>query len=131
MLKALPALLFFILSLGITAPAQAQESELLKIRAALEEAWNRAPLTVHNAVFITKPPQAYGMYNPVKKAVFDSIDPIMIYCEPMGYNVEKQGEFYQISLSADFSILNKSGEVLGGQENFYQWKTRAAPFPLN
>ncbi|MFH1136015.1 MAG: hypothetical protein V1816_08000 [Pseudomonadota bacterium] len=124
------AAVLLVLCLALLSPALAgaEENAILTIRAALEEAWNKAPLTVQNVTFITEPPQAYGMYQPVKKAVFESIDPILLYCEPMGYTVTKKGEFFHIALAADFSVLNKDGQALGGQNNFYQWKTKSRAF---
>lgn len=87
------------------------------LRDALQGVWNQAPLTVRNAYFVESAPEGPGQYKPREGEVFESIDPILLYFEPVGYTVVKQGEEYKYALSSDFAVLDDQGKELGRQEN--------------
>ncbi len=98
------------------------------LREALVDVWNKAPLTVQNICFVTEQPEAYGMYTPRTEAAFDAVDPILLYCEPVGYTVVKSGDFYSFAVAADFSVVDEKGQVLGGQQNFGSWDMKGRAF---
>jgi hypothetical protein len=98
------------------------------LRQAVQEIWNQAPLAVQNVHFITDPPDGYGMYTPKNSDVFNGVDPILIYCEPLGYTVNKKGDEYHFSLSADFAVLSEDGQMLGGQQDFGKWEMASRTF---
>lgn len=100
------------------------------LRLALEAAWNKGPLSVKNVTFVKEPPTGYGVYKPVEKNAFESIDPIFLYCEPIGYNIVKMGEEYRFGFSADFSMLDSEGNVLGGQKDFNKWSSSSRNFSM-
>jgi len=95
------------------------------LRQALEETFNKAPLTLNNITWITEPPQGYGMYDPRGSNVFDPAEPILIYFEPVGYTIKKIGLFYNFKLFADFAVLDKKGKVLGSQKNFARYQVQS------
>ncbi|MBW2092279.1 MAG: hypothetical protein JRI34_09190 [Deltaproteobacteria bacterium] len=92
-----------------------------ELREALEGTFNKAPLTLNNVTWIIEPPEGYGMYKPRESDVFDLVEPILIYFEPVGYTIKKAGPFYSFKLSADFAVLDDKGALLGSQTNFAQY----------
>jgi hypothetical protein len=94
-------------------------SALEAIFQAMEAVWNQAPLAIRNAAFVTDQPENFGFYNPKPGDDFSSSEPIIFYCEPIGYTLKKEaGGTYGYSILGAFSILNAdTGETLGGQDN--------------
>ena len=134
--SALKYLLFFLISLFIcqTAPLTADVGQNLKnaqkaynegdsIKAlddlwlATEEIWSTAPLAVRNVAFITALPKNFGAYELKAGEKFKADDPIIIYCEPIGFSQKKGSKGYEYSLSGAFEILAADGKLLGGQKN--------------
>jgi hypothetical protein len=97
-------------------------------REALLAIWTEAPLTARRATFVTEPPQGYGMYTPATKPVFDTVDPIHVYLEPVGGAVRREGGLFKMSLAADFAVKDGKGKVLGGQENIQGLQTTTRTF---
>ena len=93
-----------------------------QLQAALQAVWNKAPLAVRNVTFVAEQPEGYGQYQPRGEDVFEAVDPILLYCEPVGYTVVGGGDSYKFGLSADLVIQDESGQVLGGQKKFGQWQ---------
>jgi hypothetical protein len=87
------------------------------LRDALQGIWNLAPLSVRNATFVDAPPEGPGQYEPRDGIVFESIDPILLYFEPVGYTVVKQGEKYKYALSSDFAVVDDNGKEIGRQKD--------------
>ncbi len=87
------------------------------LRDALQGVWNQAPLTARNVNFVDAPPEGPGQYHPRPDNIFESIDPILLYFEPVGYTVVKQGEDYKYALSSDFAVLDDQGKELGRQKD--------------
>jgi len=98
------------------------------LQEALQVVWNKAPLAVRNVTFVAEQPEGYGQYQPRGEDVFEAVDPILLYCEPVGYTVVGGGNSYKFGLSADFVIQDESGQVLGGQEKFGQWQIVSRSF---
>ncbi|MDR3038320.1 MAG: hypothetical protein LBV21_03365 [Candidatus Adiutrix sp.] len=85
--------------------------------AAKEEIWRKAPLGVRNVAFVTDQPENFGTYQPKDGQDFKAPEPLILYCEPIGFTQVKQGETYKYSIIGAFDILSASGQVLGGQKN--------------
>ena len=98
------------------------------LRAALDAAWLKAPLTARNVQFVTDRPKGYGYYEPRTGDVFETIEPTLLYCEILGYTAKKEGDFYKFAISADFAVKDDKGQVLGGQKNFHNWESRSRSF---
>jgi hypothetical protein len=124
------AVVLMVICLGLTTAAWGADplEKLKSLRAELEYAWNETPLTATNIAFVTQQPEGYGMYVPRADDIFNAIDPILIYCEPVGYTVVKNGDQYEFNLSADFTVADDKGNILGGQENFGSWGVKSRAF---
>ena len=84
---------------------------------AQEAMWRKAPLGVRNVAFVTEQPENFGTYKPKSGETFKSPEPLILYCEPIGFTQLKTGETYKYSIIGAFDILNAEGQVLGGQKN--------------
>ncbi len=85
--------------------------------AAQEMMWRMAPLGVRNVAFVTEQPENFGTYLPKIGENFKSSEPLILYCEPIGFTQLKEGDTYRYSMIGAFDILNINGQVLGGQRN--------------
>ncbi len=55
----------------------------------------------------------YGVYNPRPTNVFKKGEPILIYCEPYGFDYGSPGEgLYSVNLFIDLQVLDASGNQL-------------------
>ncbi len=55
----------------------------------------------------------YGVYNPRPTNVFKKGEPILIYCEPFGFDYGSPGEgLYAVNLFIDLQVLDVSGNQL-------------------
>ena len=99
-----------------------------KLKEVMEQIWNEAPLTVQNVHFVTEEPEAYGYYTPAETDLFESIDPVQLYFEPIGHVAKKEGEWYSFALTADYTLEDLKGEVLGGKQRFFEWNTQSRAF---
>jgi len=84
---------------------------------AQEKIWRRAPLGVRNVAFITEQPENFGTYQVKAGEDFKSPEPLIFYCEPVGFTQIKEGDTYRYSIIGAFDILNSDGQVLGGQKD--------------
>ncbi|MDL2259760.1 hypothetical protein LJB99_02640 [Deltaproteobacteria bacterium OttesenSCG-928-K17] len=84
---------------------------------AQEMVWRRAPLGVRNVAFVTEPPEGFGTYNIKPGEDFKSPEPLILYCEPVGFTQIKEGDTYRYSIIGAFDIIDAEGRVLGGQKN--------------
>jgi len=85
--------------------------------AAQEEIWRRSPMGVRNVAFVTDQPENFGTYQPRDGEDFKAPEPLILYCEPIGFTQAKTGETYKYSIIGAFDILDSTGRVLGGQKN--------------
>ena len=85
--------------------------------AAQEEIWRQAPLGVRNVAFVTDQPENFGTYQPKIGEDFRSPEPLILYCEPIGFTQLKENDAYRYSIIGAFDILDAEGKVLGGQKN--------------
>ena len=84
---------------------------------AQERVWQRAPLGVRNVAFITEQPENFGTYQVKAGEDFRSPEPLIFYCEPVGFTQVKEGDTYRYSIIGAFDIINSDGQVLGGQKD--------------
>jgi len=87
------------------------------IWAAEEEIWRRAPLGVRNVAFAIDQPDSFGIYQPKDGEDFKAPEPLILYCEPIGFTQAKTGGTYKYSLIGAFDILDAGGKVIGGRKN--------------
>ena len=92
------------------------------IWAAQEEVWRQAPLGVRNVAFVTEQPENFGTYKPKTGEDFKAPEPLILYCEPIGFTQVKTGETYKYSIIGAFDILDAKGQLLGGQKNLGPWE---------
>lgn len=85
--------------------------------AAQEMVWRRAPLAVRNVAFVTEQPENFGTYKPKIGEDFKSPEPLILYCEPIGFTQIRENGTYRYSIIGAFDILDAHGKVLGGQKN--------------
>lgn len=99
-----------------------------RMRQAVMGLWSEVPLSARNIHFVTDPPEGFGMYEPVAKAVFDALDPVHLYFEPVGGTVKKESGFFKMALAAGFQVKDLQGNVLGGQDNIQTLETTTRSF---
>ncbi|MDR1309352.1 MAG: hypothetical protein LBL95_05580 [Deltaproteobacteria bacterium] len=91
---------------------------LNSIREAEEALWNMAPLGVRNVAFVTEKPQKFGFYTPKAGEDFSDDEPLILYCEPIGYTQPRGADgTYSISLLSSVTILDSNGAVIGELPN--------------
>jgi hypothetical protein len=89
---------------------------LNSIREAEEALWNSSPLGIRNVVFVTEQPEKYGFYSPKVGEDFTEDEPLILYCEPIGYTQPKGADgTYSISIVPSIHVINSQGQVLGGE----------------
>jgi hypothetical protein len=91
---------------------------LADARAAGIEAWEAAPLGFAKALFVAGDVGGFGQYTPVAEPNFQSDDTLTVYAQPVGYGFVETDAGYGIRLTADYELLNRSGQVLAAQTGF-------------
>jgi hypothetical protein len=51
-----------------------------------------------------------------------SSEPLLLYIEPTGYQIKKEGDEYNIWVSEDASIINENGDVIFQKNNWVEYK---------
>ena len=103
--------------------------EYRALRASLEAFWQRAPLLLNNVRFVQGTGNSYGIYDPRPTAAFRAGEPIYLYLEPVGYTLKKNPTgLYEFGFSADFTVKDAAGKVLGGQTGFADLNFRSWNF---
>jgi hypothetical protein len=82
------------------------------------DAWEKMPLVVRRAIFVTEQPAMIGAYSERRSSVFKSGEKLLTYMEPVGYTWTPRGNMFDFGLSADFILKSADGKILGGQDNF-------------
>ena len=115
LLRAIP------LALAIPAAARAQTlQDLQASRKALIGVWEKTPLTIQRALFVTEKAAGYGVYDARNSIVFKPGEPMIAYVEPVGYGwKEVSPGLYEFGFDVDFAIKSKDGNtVLGEKKDF-------------
>lgn len=98
-------------------PQQAIETA----RLALLAVWSRTPLFVAKSSLVKQKASGFGMYQVRGDNVYKKGEPILLYVEPAGYVIKKEGDLYSFKLQADFEVSKPDGSIIGGKKNFGQW----------
>jgi hypothetical protein len=110
-----------LLALLIAAPicwAQSND-EIDRREAALDEAWQQAPLAVRRAIFVSEHPDGFGMYTARSSNTFKPGEPLVTYAEPVGYGWKEIGkDMYEFGFAVDFLVKRPDGSILGGKQDF-------------
>jgi hypothetical protein len=112
--------IFAFAFLALASAGQSQSlPEIDRREAALVEAWQKTPLTIRRAVFVSKHPDGFGMYAARETNIFKPGEQLVTYAEPVGYgwNVIGQG-MYEFGFIVDFLIKQPDGKIVAGQQDF-------------
>lgn len=90
------------------------------LRQAMSDFSQTLPFAIGKAVFVSKPPTGYAMYQPRDGSVFKSGESLISYIEPIGLSWKDAATKGQLEshFTVDFDILNPKGDVLAGQKAF-------------
>lgn len=97
-------------------PAKARDL----MRQAVGDFSQTLPFSIGKAVFITKEPAGYAMYEPKDGTVFKTGEAIVSYVEPVGLTWKEVAaqDKLETHFTVDFDILNPAGKILAGQKAF-------------
>lgn len=78
------------------------------------------PFAIGKAIFVSKQPTGYAMYEPREGSVFKEGESLISYIEPVGLSWKNAAEKGKLEshFTVDFDILNPKGDVLAGQKAF-------------
>jgi hypothetical protein len=88
------------------------------MRKAALEIWNGGPLLFRKALFVTKPPAGFGIYNPRPDSVFAPGEKLILYVEPVGFAWKRKDDLNHAELVADLVIKDAEEKIIGQQEGF-------------
>jgi hypothetical protein len=93
--------------------------EINKREEAVIEAWEKTPLTVRRALFVTEEPKGFGIYTARASSHFKRGEPIIVYAEPIGFGWKsvEDGQF-EFGFNVDLAVKTAAGKTVGGQDNF-------------
>jgi len=100
------------------------------LRQALVAVYNKSKLKVDKAVLVKVKPAGFGMIQRKGSNKFKSGETIILYVEPVGYHFVKNGKAYGFGISADFSVTDAQGNILGGKKGFGSWDMTTQGRPL-
>lgn len=107
--------------------ALAAQGKYVEALAALDEVAvalsEKAPLTVHRALWVAERPTGFGAYIPRQNNVFASGVKMIIYAEPVGLGWRKNGEFWETEAAIDVLVKGKDGAVLQRAPDFTNLRT--------
>jgi hypothetical protein len=110
-------------SLALASPATAQTLQDIERREAdLLAAWEKTPLTMRTATFVTEKAPLYGTFTPRPSSSFKQGEPILAYLEPVGYGWKAQGDEVVLGMTLDVVLKTRDGKILGGQEKFLNYQ---------
>jgi hypothetical protein len=92
---------------------------LAALRSTFETFWEKTPLLLNNVKFVMSESASYGIYTPKATEEFAPGEVIYLYLEPVGQTLKKneRGQ-YDFGFTADFTLEDETGKVLGGQKDF-------------
>jgi hypothetical protein len=117
MMRAMLAVLGILLGVGAVSAQSLQEID--RRYAALLEAWEKTPLTVRRALFVSDHPHGFGLYQERASNVFKPGEALVTYAEPVGYGAKDAGNgLLEFGFAVDFLIKSPDGQILTGQQDF-------------
>jgi hypothetical protein len=83
-------------------------------RAIEEQIWQASPgLTFGQALLVAQNATGFGVFNPREDNVFKKGEPILIYCEPLGFSYGEPGAgLYSVNFIVDLQVLDALGNEL-------------------
>ncbi len=100
------------------------------LRQALVAVYNKSTLKVDKAVLVKRRPAGFGMIQRKGDDKYKPNETIILYVEPVGYHFAKNGKTYNFGLTADFSVTDEKGNILGGKKGFGSWEMTTQNRPL-
>ncbi len=89
------------------------------LRSSIEIFWKESPLLLNNVQFVNSGDNSFGIYEPKEGNTFTSGDPIYLYMEPIGNKLKRNPiGYYEFGFTADFTLEDEKGKILGGQKEF-------------
>lgn len=88
------------------------------MRKAALQVWNDGPLLFRKALFVTKPPTGFGIYNPRPDSVFKPGEKLILYVEPVGFTWKPKDALNHAALTVDLVLKDEEGTVIGQQDGF-------------
>ncbi len=93
--------------------------EINKREEAVVEAWEKTPLTVRRAIFVTEEPKSFGFYTPRSSSQFKSGEPIIVYAEPVGFGWKTvEDDQFEFGFNVDLIVKTAAGKVMVEQDSF-------------
>ncbi len=119
-------LVVMVLSLGIQAPAAAEqadkprEASVKKYMEALAEAdaattyvWQEMPFVLNKALLVSKPCKVYGAFEPRGSNILRDNDPLLVYLEPIGFKYRKlDDDFFEFGVAVDVLVMDSEGKIV-------------------
>jgi hypothetical protein len=108
---------------AVAGPAEGGESPGLETyeehKAAELKLWRQMEtMALRQALLVEEEPSSFGTYTPREDNRYRPGEPVHIYAEPVGHTIREADGVYAISLALDFTLLDESGKILGGQRDF-------------
>ena len=88
------------------------------MRKAALQVWNAGPLLFRKAIFVTKAPAGFGIYDPRPDSVFKPGEKLILYVEPVGFTWKLGDGLNHAELIADLVLKDAEGKTIGQQEGF-------------
>lgn len=99
---------------------------LEELRSAEFDIWKAMPsMVLRKAVLVTGEPSFSGSYLPRGSNRYAPNEPVQLYVEPAGYTIVEEKSGYRFALTADFTLVDSEGRILGGQREFHRWELTA------
>ena len=98
---------------------------ILAMDVAVQKLWDKVEFNFIDVLFVEKPPEGYGIYEPRASSTFKSGDDMILYMEMVGYKYIQDGKFFKAELKADMQVKDASGKVLGEREDFVTLNMRS------
>jgi hypothetical protein len=101
--------------------------EINKREEAVREAWQKTPLTVRRALFVTEEPSGFGIYTPRPSGPFKSGERMIVYAEPVAFEWKNVDGQYEFGFKIDLIVKSADGKIIAEQNNFgnLSFKSRA------
>lgn len=88
------------------------------MRKGALQVWTSGPLLFRKAIFVTKAPAGFGIYDPRPDSVFKPGEKLFIYVEPVGFTWKEKNGLNHAQIVADLVLKDEEGTVLGEQKGF-------------
>ena len=98
---------------------------LQALEAARDAIWAQSPLIFAKTIFVASDPSGFGIYDIRDNSEFKRSEPIIIYTEPVGFAIGRDGQMFVTDMALDFEIKDASGGSVAKQENFGSWTIRS------